>query len=86
MDARTNKRFKAQFFPNPTKNSIYLNFNQFNKHALTVYDVSGKKVFQERNLKQKNSLDFSKFTSGVYFFKIKEIDSHEVVNIKIIKQ
>lgn len=75
-----------EIFPNPTKHSIQLNFNRFSEYGLHIYDVSGKLVFQNKNLEQSNILDFSKFSSGVYFLKIKEMDTHKVINVKIIKQ
>ncbi len=75
-----------KIFPNPTKNSIHIDFNEFGEYALSIYGVSGKKIFQNQKLEQKNIIDFSKFSSGIYFLKIKELDSNKVRNIKIIKQ
>jgi len=86
LSAEAFNRDSFELFPNPTKHNVQINFNTFSAYDMQVYDVSGKKVFQHKSLERKNTLDFSKFSKGVYFLKIKEADTQKVINVKVIKQ
>lgn len=62
--------FKAKelFYPNPVENVLSLKLPE-NKNTVTLYDFSGKKLF-EKNVGTSLDLDFSSFLSGTYLIKI----------------
>ncbi|WP_185206872.1 family 16 glycosylhydrolase [Chryseobacterium sp. C3] len=62
--------FKAKelFYPNPVENVLSLKLPE-NKNTVTLYDFSGKKLF-EKNVGTSLELDFSSFTAGTYLIRI----------------
>lgn len=62
--------FKAKelFYPNPVENILNLKLPE-NKNTVTLYDFSGKKLF-EKNVGTSLELDFSSFTAGTYLIRI----------------
>jgi len=62
--------FKAKelFYPNPVENVLSLKLPK-NKNTVTLYDFSGKKLF-EKNVGTTLDLDFSSFTAGTYLIRI----------------
>lgn len=62
--------FKAKelFYPNPVENILSLKLPE-KKNTVTLYDFSGKKLF-EKNVGTSLDLDFSSFLSGTYLIKI----------------
>ncbi len=62
-------------FPNPTTGNVNLNFQETTKEdlRLLLFDALSKKVQEVRILKgtKSKTLDFSNFSKGVYFFKLK---------------
>lgn len=73
-------------YPNPTQNTIHLDFEKYGDYSFSIYDITGKEVYQQKELQQTNTFDFSVYASGIYFIKIKEIATDKVQNIKIIKE
>ena len=72
-------------FPNPIVNDIHVNFKAPGEYSFSIYDVSGKEVFQKDRLEQVNTFNLSKYAPGVYIFKIKELKANKVEYVKIIK-
>ncbi len=66
-------------YPNPAKNTIIVNGLK-SEYSVEIYSISGQKVLETNLSISNNTLDVSKFTTGVYFLKI---DSQ---TIKFIKQ
>jgi len=61
-------KVKKLFYPNPVENVLSLKLPE-NKNTVTLYDFSGKKLF-EKNVGTSLDLDFSSFLSGTYLIKI----------------
>ncbi len=74
-----------KIFPNPTENSIHINFNKDGDYALAVYNISGKEVFQQEKLELNNTFSLSEYASGVYILKIRDKSNNTFQNIKIVK-
>ena len=70
----------VNLFPNPTTGLITVN-TAFEIYTLSVYDISGKLVFSDRNAVQ---LDLSFLDKGLYIIKISDGDTN--VNRRIIRQ
>lgn len=76
-------------YPNPTSNFITVNFAKvlnFGKVSmvLTVSDNNGKVLLQEKISEQEKQLDFSAYTSGVYFLTLTK-ENQIIKSFKIIK-
>ncbi|WP_336689873.1 MULTISPECIES: family 16 glycosylhydrolase [unclassified Chryseobacterium] len=73
---------KELLYPNPVENSLNLRLPE-NKNTVTLYDFSGKKLF-EKNVGTTLDLDFSSFTAGTYLIRIE--NSKGVNTYKIVKK
>ncbi|NPA08187.1 MAG: family 16 glycosylhydrolase [Chlorobi bacterium] len=76
--------FKAKelLYPNPVENSLNLKLPE-NKNTVTLYDFSGKKLF-EKNVGTTLDLDFSSCTAGTYLIRIE--NSKRANTYKIVKK
>ena len=75
----------VSIYPNPTNDYIYVNLpNEISKINIMILDVLGKKVFQKNVYNNKNKIEMSHLSNGVYFAKITH-DS-ESKTFKIIKE
>jgi len=80
-ESLTNNRIKV--FPNPITNQLFVNnSNTLNIQSIKLYDVLGKKVFQELN--NFEQIDVSTLKTGVYLVKI-ETDKG-VITKKVVKE
>lgn len=58
-------------FPNPAESIFNLNRNTTEALGLKIYDLSGKEVFNKKNMNQTNfSIDLSNYSKGIYILKI----------------
>ncbi|MCQ4138747.1 family 16 glycosylhydrolase [Chryseobacterium sp. EO14] len=73
---------KELLYPNPVENILNLKLPE-NKNTVTLYDFSGKKLF-EKNVGTNLELDFSSFTAGTYLIRIE--NSKGVNTYKIVKK
>lgn len=73
---------KELLYPNPVENSLNLKLPE-NKNTVTLYDFSGKKLF-EKNVGTTLDLDFSSFTAGTYLIRIE--NSKGANTYKIVKK
>jgi hypothetical protein len=58
-----------QFYPNPTKNELFIDTKDLNNTKLEVLDINGKTLFN-RDLNVNNTIDTSILSNGIYLFKI----------------
>jgi len=70
-----NEKSLVYLYPNPTKNSFYINFKEFNNSQafISLIDVSGKEVFTTKlTIKNKtNKINIDNIKKGLYFVKIR---------------
>ena len=60
-------------FPNPSSGIFNIKTTTVNKFNINVYDVTGKVILQQNNIKPDNNtytLDISEYASGMYFLNI----------------
>ena len=74
-----------KIFPNPTANILHVNFEHEGDYSFTVYDISGKEIFQQKTVQQINTFDFSKYAAGIYILRIKDKKTSKAQHVKIIK-
>ncbi len=73
-------------YPNPFSDQLYLNINNLNDFEIEVFDMYGQAT--QRFLYSSNrkvTIDFSSFSDGVYFIKVKELNSQVSQTIKVVK-
>ncbi len=79
-----------QIYPNPTKNFLYISFNNTEniEYTLNIYDITGKVQKQVNGFKQHSneliSVDCSALNSGIYLVEFKSNKSRKVK--KIVKK
>lgn len=79
-----NKHNTVLFFPNPAENFIRVKTGTREKFVLLIFDVHGKKFFEEINCYDNNSLEISNFPPGIYCAKIES--QHGITFLKFVKQ
>ena len=62
-----NTIFNFKFFPNPTKNYLYI--NNLNISNISIYGILGKELIK---VSSKNRIDVSSLSKGVYFIKVSD--------------
>lgn len=76
-------------YPNPAKNYLFLNAENFNTNepfSIEVYDYSGKNcLIQQVNFRESNIIDIQTLPYGLYFIKISNNNSEPVYH-KFIKE
>ncbi|CAM1363863.1 T9SS type A sorting domain-containing protein [Tenacibaculum xiamenense] len=87
LDENRNESENLSIYPNPTRNTIYLNTG---KQKITKYDivsVLGKREMTYKSDKNNevNNIDISKLNRGVYIIKI-QLDNGVTVSRKFIKK
>lgn len=72
---------KIVLFPNPSYKEIeFKNIDALNYDTIEMYDYSGRKISLDKKL-EKNRLDVSSFSKGLYFVVFKK----DSVNLKVLK-
>jgi len=78
-----NEAARLKVYPNPSNTSFTLEWVFEGEVELSVYDLSGRKVFSKSALDQADQLPFSPDNPGVYFIQIS--DAKQTLTRKIIK-
>jgi hypothetical protein len=60
-------------YPNPTKNTLTIQLNQLSNTGYTITDQLGKVVMEGNISSQKQVVDVSSLSNGIYFIKIAEV-------------
>ena len=56
---------KIQVYPNPAQNLFTIELPQ-KKHDLEISDMTGRKVYSQKNVSGKIEVDCSNFQNGIY--------------------
>lgn len=81
------KATAVSIFPNPV--SEYLNINNVDVsliNKIEIYNVIGKKVFENNNVSNDNRIDFNNYDKGVYILKILDANNNNFYTQNIIKK
>lgn len=60
---------KIKVYPNPAKDKVTIETNNVNLTSVEVYDLLGKKVFEQNKLSN-NTIDISDLSNGIYMLKL----------------
>lgn len=78
--------FQVSMFPNPVLNEFRISDFAFHiGDAVSIYNVSGEKVFTKNISAEENSIDVSDLSNGFFFLEIKN-SSGEISRGKFVKQ
>jgi hypothetical protein len=76
---------QSGIYPNPAKDKITVQLNELNGTAnITVTDINGKMVMQQRSADVTTELNISKLPSGIYM--VKAIENGKINNWKFVKE
>jgi hypothetical protein len=65
----------VRFYPNPATNIINFDFQKSYEKgfSIEIYNFLGpKKVFEQANISDRNSINLSNFTRGVYIYQLRD--------------
>jgi hypothetical protein len=81
----TDKSFETKFkvYPNPATDQLTIETNNINLSSIEVYDLLGKKVFEQNKLSN-NTIDISDLSNGIYLLTIKA-DNKSLTKKLVIK-
>lgn len=71
--------------PNPASSNVKVISNNDIVYSYTIYDLNGKVVLMNTNLKSNSQIDLHNITSGIYFIKILNITTLEIEVHKFTK-
>jgi hypothetical protein len=84
LKSKNKKEINVSIYPNPTNKYLSLNVRNKKIQKLTINDLSGKIVLNEKNPNNNNTIDVSILKAGIYVVNI-EIDG-EILSTKFIKE
>ncbi|MBQ3689175.1 MAG: T9SS type A sorting domain-containing protein [Bacteroidales bacterium] len=61
-----------KLYPNPVKDYLQIELYKQNVHKAVVIDLFGRMVFTLNNLSERNNIDLSHLSSGIYLLKISD--------------
>lgn len=76
--------FSATIFPNPFNNALTIHFADELPTELTVFDITGKQVFGEENMKSTTNINSQNWNTGIYIAVLK--NKNGVYISRIVKQ
>lgn len=77
----------VSIFPNPV--TKFININNVDVSLISkleIYNVIGKKIFQNENISENNRIDFNNFDKGVYILKLLDANNKNYYTKNIIKK
>ena len=74
---------RLDVYPNPTNDILYID-TDYKNYTIQLFDVLGRQMEETRNSNGSQYLDFSGFSSGMYFLKVNANNKTET--LKILKQ
>lgn len=79
-----NKEFASfTFFPNPVSGSLILNFAEFGNYTVSLYNLSGQKLKQNKVTSNTTQFSLESFQNGIYILEVYDLDSKEMVSKKV---
>ena len=76
--------YNLSIFPNPSTSTFTIQLPSQQSFTLSVIDITGRKVFENKNASGTISIDASEFSSGVYF--VKAVNERTVLMGKMVKE
>ncbi len=79
----TSFKNKIQLFPNPAKDRVIISLEELRNYQLSIYDLLGKSLYQQKLVDKINYLDITFLPRGTYLIQL--IAEDHVVSYKFIK-
>ena len=77
------KTNQYQLFPNPSRDVVYIS-GITHQVDIQIFDISGKEVINTNQTNNKNGIDTSNLSGGIYFVRIN--DGENIITRKLIKK
>ncbi|MBD0832683.1 S8 family serine peptidase [Aestuariibaculum sediminum] len=85
LSVQSNRLDLIKVFPNPTRNTLYLQLpNAQISYLASIYDVLGKQVNNTKISSHQNKIELASLAKGLYVLRLKSPEN--TVSIKLIKQ
>ncbi|MGM0651076.1 MAG: T9SS type A sorting domain-containing protein, partial [Bacteroidota bacterium] len=81
--SQNNVNSKIELYPNPVNDVLTIRLNQSHEGLIKIFDASGRLIYQNLICSEKDSVDFSGFSTGLYYVTININD--QLFRKKIIK-
>jgi hypothetical protein len=75
---------KITIFPNPVSKTVLVQTHISTPVVIAIYDVTGKLIYSNANVRQQVTIDMAKFASGVYMLHV--VNGNSVQTVKLVKQ
>jgi hypothetical protein len=75
---------EISIYPNPTQGIVNFDFKNIDVQKITILDITGKTIFEEKVTNQLENLDFSDYSNGVYLIHL--MTDKDMFITKIIKE
>lgn len=76
---------KIRVYPNPASDYLYFNHTENEPFTVSVYDIQGKKLLEEKIENDRHSISVSSLISGIYIVKIETNTASQTEKIIISK-
>jgi len=76
---------KINIYPNPTKNTVFIELNKNINAKIEIYNLSGELMLEKHINTKKETINLTNFNSGIYFIKLltrKEVLTKKLVILK----
>jgi len=70
----TNLTDKITIYPDPAHNFFKLELPGDNTYDITIIDETGRRVFEEKNMRSQSQINCEKFPNGIYFVKARSAE------------
>ena len=70
LSVAENTLLQSTVYPNPASDVFFITFQNEDTVAVSLFDVTGKKVYQEQNYVSKSPILIPSFKKGMYFIKL----------------
>ena len=79
------KSINLNIFPNPVSDQINISFENSGNYSLTIFNISGQKVFSQININNNISIDASILNSGLYILRVFDnVSNYSLYNKRIL--
>jgi hypothetical protein len=76
---------EIKIYPNPFNENFFVENSLADNLTIEIYDITGKRIFNKTINKEKQTINISTFSQGVYYVRVFLNDS-EIFNKKVIKE
>jgi len=66
-------------FPNPVSNELTVSFDQLKEYTIRLFDSNGSMVYDNTRKTDRESLDMSTFSQGMYFLQISDFEPVKII-------